>query len=101
MRPGQLSRQRLDYLEVFEYFGKTDHVEYIAAAKSSTVLDGESIAHKLNHLGPILSPDLAWQRFVDALSDLPIKKHKRRVHRLSDVGLGLINEWRDAADELL
>jgi hypothetical protein len=75
-----LSRQCLDYLDIIEDLGKTDHVKDIAAAKALPVLRSQPLAHQLDNFRPILSPALGWQIIADALADLPVEEHKLGVY---------------------
>lgn len=100
MGPGQQSRQCLDYLDIIEDLGKTDHVKHIAAAKALPVLRCQPLAHQLDNFRPVLGPVLGWQILADAFSDLPVKHNQLGVHRLSDTSPCLLYEGPDAADKL-
>ena len=95
-----MSRQCLDYLDIIEDLGKTDHVKDIAAAKALPVLRSQPLAHQLDNFRSILRSAPGWHIIADALADLPVEEHKLGVYGLSDMGLCLLYEWPDAADKL-
>ena len=76
-------------------------MEQVTSAETPAIFRAKRLAEEINDT-LLLAGDLSCRDLLSyPLSDLPVKKHKLGVHRLSDVGPCLLNEWPYAADKFL